>query len=370
MRTASRVLTRRALNRATLARQLLLERADTNVTAVVKHLVGLQAQTPHTWYVGLWTRVAGFRPEHASSLLESRKLVRIALMRATIHLVTADDALLLRPLFQPVLERAMAGNFGKHLVGIDRAELIAAGRALLEEQPRTFSELGRELAQQWQDRDAASLAQGIRAWVPLVQVPPRGLWGRSGASRHSTLEAWLGRPIRSDGSIDELVLRYLSAFGPATVKDVQAWSGLTRLAEVVDRLRPHLVTLRNEDGRELVDLPDAPRPDPDTPAPPRFLYDYDNLLLSHAGRRRFITPAYFFQGFTMTGPMPRIVLIDGVTNGTWLVDRQGDTAILTIQPFGRLAASEKKAVGVEGEALLGFTEPNATTYDIRFRQPR
>jgi Winged helix DNA-binding domain len=364
------MLSRRALNRATLARQGLLDRTDATVTSLVEHLVGLQAQTPHTWYVGLWARLAEFRPEEASSLLESRQLVRIALMRSTIHLVTADDALTLRPLFQPVLERAMAGNFGKHLIGIDRGELAAAGRQVLEEQPRTFSELGQELARRWPDRDAASLAQAIRASVPMVQVPPRGLWGRSGASRHVTLEAWLGSPTTSAGSVDDLILRYLRAFGPATVKDVQAWSGLTRLAEVIDRLRAQLVTFQNEDGRELFDLPDAPRPDPDTPAPARFLYDYDNLLLSHADRSRVITPTYFSQGFTMTGPMPRIVLLDGETNGTWLIDRHGDTATLTIQPFSRLAALDEEALTVEGRALLAFIESPATTHDIRFLPPR
>jgi Winged helix DNA-binding domain len=351
-----------------LARQWLLDRTDSPVTSLVAHLVGLQAQTPHTWYVGMWTRLAKFRPEQASGLLENRRLVRIALMRSTIHLVTADDAVTLRPLFQPVLERAMAGNFGKHLVGIDRGELAAAGIEVLGEQPRTFSELGQELARRWPDRDPASLAQAIRAWVPLVQVPPRGLWGRSGSARHTTLEAWLGRPPLSHGSVDELVMRYLGAFGPATVKDVQAWSGLTRLAEVVDRLQKRLVTFRDEDGREVFDPPDAPRPDPDTPAPARFLYDYDNLLLSHADRSRFITPAYFSQGFTMTGPMPRIVLIDGVTNGTWLIDCHGDTATLTVRPFTRLSASDEAAVTAEGQGLLRFAEPMATTYDIRFRR--
>lgn len=154
------------------------------------------------------------------------------------------------------------------------------------------------------------------------------------------------------------------------MKDVQAWSGLTRLAEVVDRLRTQLVIFRDEDGRELFDLPDAPRPDPDTPAPARFLYDYDNLLLSHADRSRVITPTYFSQGFTITGPMPRIVLLDGETNGTWLIDRHGDTATLTIQPFSRLAAPDEEALTVEGRALLAFTESTATTHDIRFLPPR
>jgi len=363
--TAGDVLGRRALNRATLARQLLLQRSQMSVPDAIEHLVGLQAQTPHSWYVGLWTRLAGFRAEQVSDLLEQRRVVRMALMRSTIHLVTARDCLALRPLFQPVLERSMNGNFGKHLVGLDRGELSAAGRQLLEEQPRTFSELGRLLAEQWPDRDPASLAQAIRAWEALVQVPPRGVWGRGGRAAHTTAESWLGRPLTPDPSPDDMVLRYLGAFGPASVRDVQTWSGLTRLAEVVDRLRPRLATFRDEHGVELFDLPDAPRPDPDIPAPPRYLYDYDNLLLSHADRTRVITEDYHQQGFTMTGPMPRTVLVDGFTNGTWTIEHVRGTATLTVQPFTRLAGKDATALTDEGAALLAFVAAGADRHDVQ-----
>ncbi|HEX2036936.1 MAG TPA: winged helix DNA-binding domain-containing protein, partial [Chloroflexota bacterium] len=267
------VLSRRALNRATLARQLLLSRRQLPVAQAIEHLVGLQAQTPHTWYVGLWTRLEGFRPPLVADLLAERRVVRLALMRSTIHLVTARDCLFLRPLVQPVIERSMNGNFGRSLAGVDAAALAAAGRALVEERPLTFTELGKRLAERWPGRDPAALAQAVRAWVPLVQVPPRGLWGTSGQARHTSAESWLGRPLDPAPSLEELVVRYLAAFGPAGVMDMQTWSGLTRLGEVVEGLRPRLVTFRDEQGRELFDLPDAPRPDPDTPAPPRFLYD-------------------------------------------------------------------------------------------------
>jgi hypothetical protein len=360
------VLSRRALNRATLARQLLLRRSELPAASAVEHLVGLQAQTPHSWYTGLWARLDGFRPESVVELINQRKLVRIALMRSTIHLVTAEDCLALRPLVQPVIERSMSGNFGRHLVGLDAAALVAAGREIVEEQPRTFGELGALLAERWPGRDPAALAQAIRAWVPLIQVPPRGIWGMSGPIAHTSAEAWLGRPLTAGISREELIRRYLAAFGPATVKDMQTWSGLTRLAEVAERLRPQLVRFRDEHGKELFDLPDAPRPDPDTPAPIRFLYDYDNLLLSHADRTRFITDEYHQQGYTMDGPMPSIVLIDGFTRASWKIARQRSSATLQITPFVALPAHVRAELAEEGARLLAFAAGDARTHDIQF----
>jgi len=361
-------LSRRDLNRATLARQFLLQRTSMPALGMIEHLVGLQAQTPQTWYVGLWNRLEGFCGGHVSDLLERRQVVRMALMRSTIHLVTAEDCLWLRPLVQPVIERSTSGAFGRKLAGLDRDELAAAGRAWMDERPLTFSELGARLRERWPDRDAAAMAQAVRARVPLVQVPPRGLWGRSGPIEHTSVESWLGRRVATDPSPATMILRYFAAFGPATVRDVQAWSGLTRLAEVVDRLRPELVTFRDGDGRELFDLPDAPRPDPGAPAPARLLYDYDNLLLSHADRSRFVTDDYRTRGeeFVATNVMPSIVLVDGFTAGTWKVLRQRGTATLAIQPFtGRLPEPVEAALTVEGAGLLHFLVPD-DNHEIEF----
>lgn len=361
-----KVLGRRALNRATLARQLLLRRSQMSPLDAIEHLVGLQAQTPHTWYVGLWSRLVDFRAEDVATLLVNREIVRIALMRSTIHLVTARDALALRPLVQPVIERSMNGSFGRRLRGLDREEIAAAGRAAVDTRPMTFSELGRVLAEQWPGRDGASLAQAVRALVPLVQVPPRGVWGASGRAVHTSAETWLGTALRDDYPVDDMVLRYLGAFGPASVRDVQLWSGLTRLTDVVDRLRPRLVTFRDEDGVELFDLPDAPRPDPDVPAPARLLYDFDNLLLSHADRSRVITDAYHARQFDVHGPMPRLVLLDGFTAGTWTTATQRGVATLTIHPFAALSDDDTASLEIEAADLLRFLEPTAKAHDIRF----
>lgn len=362
----NRMLSLRALNRATLERQMLLRRRRMPMLDAIERLVGLQAQTPHSWYHGLWARLEGFQPERLAELLIERQVIRIALMRSTIHLVTARDCLWLRPLTQPVIERSTKGSFGRHWVGLDTEAVVAAGRALVEERPCAFSEIGKLLAERWPDRNPAALAQIIRARAPLVQVPPRGVWGKSGTAAHTTVEAWLGRPLATNPSLEEMILRYLAAFGPATVKDIQAWSGLTRLNEVIKGLHSRIITFRDEHGRELFDLPDAPRPDPDIPAPPRFLYDYDNLLLSHADRSRFITVEYHKQGFTMDGPMPCIVLVDGFTNATWKISRSRNAATLTIKPFTRLSRKDTAALTEEGARLLAFAAADADAHDIQF----
>src|SRR6204780_690136 len=200
------VLTRRALNRARVSRQLLLDRpslpADDGARALqvletIEHLVGLQAQAPFPPYFGLRSRLEGFRPDDLASLITGRDVVRIALMRGTIHLVSARDCLPLRGVLQPVMERGLRGNFGRQLAGVDAAALAAAGRTLGETEPMTFSQLGQALAERWPDHPPAALAQGVRAFVPLVQVPPRAVWGQSGRSRHTSAEHWLGQPSQA-----------------------------------------------------------------------------------------------------------------------------------------------------------------------------
>jgi winged helix DNA-binding protein len=353
------VLSRRELNRATLARQMLLERRAMPVIDAVRHLVGLQSQAPDAPYVGLWCRLAEFDPSELSALTRDRDVVRLGVMRSTVHVVTAADALQLRPLVQPVLDRDFKSQiFKRNLEGVDVDAVRARGVALLEEQPRTRAELGRLLAVDWPDRDPASLAYAVSYLEPLVQVPPRGLWRAGGAAAHTTLPHWLGRPLDPAPSIDDVVLRYLAAFGPASVLDVQAWCGLTRLGEVVDRLRPQLRPFRNEDGRELFDLPDAPRPEPDVPAPPRFLPEYDNLLLSYADRRRCIPDGRKVPLYPGNGARFGELLLDGTFQGTWRLDRDNHTAHLQVEPFAPLSADDATAVEAEAQALLDFAAPD------------
>jgi hypothetical protein len=372
------VLSQRALNRALLGRQLLLGRvprppgapaACDRVVATVEHLVGLQAQAPFPPYYGLWSRLEGFGPDELAGLLTGRQVVRIALMRGTIHLVSAADCLALRPLLQPVLDRALAGTFGRQLAGVDYTALAGAGRECAEQQPRTFSELGAWLAPRWPDHPQAALAQGVRALVPLVQVPPRAVWGAGGLARHTSAESWLGRPLGPAGSLDTLVQRYLAAFGPASVMDVQAWSGLTRLREVVDRLRPGLRTFRDENGTELFDLPSAPRPDPGTPAPVRLVAEYDNLLLAHADRSRVISDDGRKRMFSPPNVYPGAVLIDGLVAGIWRIGLSAREAIVKVAPFRKISSQERDAISDEGNRLLVSAAPRAA-HEIRFDDDR
>lgn len=339
----------KALNRATLSRQLLLERHRMPAVQAVEHLVGMQAQAPMPPYFGLWSRLAGFSTGELSRLLLEREVVRVVLMRGTVHLVSAADCLMLRPLTQPILTRYLETAYGPRLADVDRQEVVAAGRKALDGAPLTAARLGAVLAEQFPGAAAADLAQAMRSLVALVQVPPRGVWGKSGQTAYATAESWLGRELHDRPSIDEVVIRYLRAFGPATVADVQTWSGLTGLREVVERLRPRLIEL---DGG-LYDLPEAPRPGADVPAPVRLLAPFDNLLLSHADRTRIITDEHRKRVITINGQVLGTILVDGFVRGTWKRDKNR----VSVELFEPVTASQAAEIEAEATALLAFAEP-------------
>jgi hypothetical protein len=328
--------------------------------------VGLQAQTPHTWYTGLWSRLTDYQPEETARLLHERKLVRLTLMRGTIHLVTAEDCMLLRAAIQPGLDRFLQ-SYARHLEGVDADAVAARGRELVEQEPRTWSELGRLLAKQWPDRDPSALTAIVRVRVPLVQVPPRGMWGRSGPIAHTSAESWLGKSAGPALPMEELVTRYLAAFGPATPADMQTWSGLFNLRDAFEQLRTRLLTFHDEGGRELFDLPSAPRPGPETPAPPRFLYDYDNLLRSHADRTRVIAEddrkrLQLVIGNRSVGGL----LVDGFVSGVWRVERDGNGMRLRVEAFRQLGQEDISAVAEEGRRLLDFLAPDSADRRVEF----
>jgi hypothetical protein len=320
------------------------------VPGALHRLAGLQAQQPLAPYTGLWARLEGFAPQALARELEARRAVRIVAMRSTIHLLTAQDAAVLRPLTQVASERAFASNHGKRLAGADPEAVAAAARELVEDEPLTFAELAERLAPRWPDAQAEALAMAARAHLPLVQIPPRGVWGAGGLARHTTLRAWTGGAIHGDTTPAELVLRHLAAFGPATVADVQAWAGVTRLAPVVAALRERLVVLRSEDGAELFDLPDAPRPDPETPAPVRFLPEYDNVLVGHADRSRIVTDrAHQRRAFTRG-----TVLVDGMLAAAWKPVRERGDVRIDVEPFAKLTRAQRAEVDAEAERLRAF----------------
>lgn len=364
------VLDRRTLNRALLERQLLSRRRRIPVAAAVERLVGLQAQNPLDPYVGLWSRLVRFRPEAVSRLLEERGAVRMPLMRATIHLVSAGDAVTLRPVLQPVLERAFATGspFGRRLGGVDLVEVMAAGRSLLEERPRTRAELRQRLGERWPDRDAEALAMAITYLIPVVQVPPRGLWGRSGQATWTSADGWLARPLDGPARPEPVIRRYLGAFGPATVADVQVWSGLTGIREVLDGIRLGLRTFADEQGRELFDIPGAPLPDRDAPAPPRFLPVFDNAYLSHADRSRIVNDRVRRRLVT-DGPSRGPVLLDGFIEASWRLTEERDRVALLVEPFRRLTGEEADALVDEAGSLVRVLAPEASSHDVRLSRP-
>jgi len=338
---------------------MLLRRSQRPFTEAIDHLVGMQAQVPTSPYVGLWSRVEQFDPTELSALVEQRRVVRIALMRSTIHLVSARDCLELRPLVQSVSERGFRAAFGKRAVGLDVEEVAAAGRAILTDRPLAGAALGRILQERWPDHEPDVLANIVRAYVPLVQVPPRGVWGRSGPSAHTPAEAWLGMPLTSAPSVDEMVVRYLTAFGPANVQDAQAWSGLTGLADVFERLTPRLCTFRDDAGRTLYDLPDAPRPPGDLEAPARFLPEFDNLLLSHADRTHVVAEehrARFMENHLIVGT----VLVDGWVDALWTVSRSKGRATMQIELLRRCSKRQRDDIADEGARLIAMLAPEAT----------
>jgi Winged helix DNA-binding domain len=370
-RLSDRVLSRRELNRALLSRQHLLRRVDLPVLDMVEHLVGLQAQEILPPYVGLWSRLEDFDPNELGRLLTEREVVRLWLMRGTIHLVSVRDALAIKPLTQVVAERQhRGGNYRRRMGGADIQALVEAARELLAEESLGARELGRRLVERGFGQDPEAIGNAARTHLPLVQVTPRGVWGRTGRAQLATIEFWTGRELEREPSVDDLLLRYLRAFGPASAADAQNWSGLTRLKEVLERLRPKLVSFRNEEGKELLDVPDAPRPDPDTPAPVRFLGEYDNILLGHADRRRIIPEDFPWWAMLAPGRFVSSVLVDGMLRATWWLEREGKSrATLAIRPSGKLTKRERDEIAAEARRLVDFAAGDANAREVRFEEP-
>ncbi len=368
MSAPDRVLTLRELNRATLARQMLLDRQTIPVLDAVGRLAGLQAQVTSPPYVGLWTRLKDFRREDLTRLMEEKQVVRATLMRATLHLMTAEDYLLLRPALQPALTRSMNSIAGKRLDGLDVDRLVGAAREYFEREPHPFADLRPLLSELEPDRDPSALAYAVRTSLPLVQVPSGGVWGYSGKAPFTTAERWLGRALSGSEDPRRLVLKYLAAFGPATVRDVQTWSGRMQLKQPVEELRAELRTFRDERGNELLDLPDAALPPEDTPAPPRFVPDYDNLVLSHADRGRVISDEHRKKVILSAARVRATFLIDGFVRGAWKVEKTRKTATLVIEPFEPISTEDRAALSDEGERLVRFlAEPQgAETFEVRF----
>lgn len=362
------VLSQRQLNRALLERQMLLRRQSIPATEVIERLAGMQSQEPNPPYIGLWTRLEDFQISELVNLLTARQAVRMTVMRGTIHLLTARDALTIRPVLQAWmdLQPSRIASTRSGIAKIDLEALRMLGHQLLIEEPCTIRELGTRLEAIWPGHDGRVMAHAVRYLVPLVQMPPRGIWGATGGTRWTPLDHWLGKPLSTETTPDTLILRYLQAFGAATNADLQKWSGLSGMQSHLSRLQRQLRTFRDEAGRELVDVPDGPIPDEDVPAPVRLLPRFDNVILSHADRTRITGKEDWPKIGSVNGQISSTVLVDGYVRGTWTINEDRDTATVEITPFISLSTEQKDEIAAEGDRLLRFTAPEATTRDVQF----
>ena len=360
-------LTLRDLNRATLARQQLLARADVPVPEMIARLAGMQAQLARPPFVGLWTRIPGFERDALRAPAEARTVVRVTAMRGTLHLLTADDYRALRSALQPMFTAAMQAVLGARTGGFDLAVVLDEARAVLRaEGPQTFEVVRERLAVRMPDADVRAMGYAVRLHLPLVQVPSAGAaWGWDAKAPFALADDWLGAPCAVDAAPEALVRRYLAAFGPATPADAGAWSGLKGLRATFTAMRDELVTLRDERGRELFDLPDAPRPGGDVDAPVRFLPDFDNLVLAHDDRTRVVADAHRGRIVSKNLQVAATVLVDGMVAATWTIEKARGTATLAVRPFARIAKAHHRALESEGESLVRFVEPDVKAYAVR-----
>lgn len=361
------ILTPRALNRAALSRQLLLARQRLEPIAAIERLGAMQAQMPRPPFVGLWSRIAGFTRADLIRAIEKRDVVRATMMRATIHLVSRRDFLAWRTPLQPMLTRTMRSLFDNQLDVVDLPALLDAARRRFETEPCTFASLRAHLKARFPSLDERAMGYIVRMQVPLVQTPmPGAEWAYPATASFTVADGWLDEAPASDPSIAPLVLRYLAAFGPASVRDFQVWSGMQGGRDAFDALRKKLVVFTDDQGRELFDLPKAPRPAEDEPAPVRLLPEYDSLLLAYDDRRRIVASEHRRHVITRNLMIPATFLVDGVVAGTWKAERQRKTARLVMAPFATLDRSARQALSAEAEAALEFIAPDVQNRAVQF----
>lgn len=361
-------LTLRAINRATLARQMLLARERVTPLDAIERLIGLQAQWPRPPFVGLWTRLEGFERAQLAALFTQRKVVRATFIRATIHVLSARDFIALRPAVQPILDGAYEAILKDRLDGVDLDTVSTKARGFFEETPRPFEDLRDFFLAGDPKCDERALAYSVRMRLPLVQIPDASAWSFPAQACFTTADAWLRKKVPTKpGPPDALIRRYLAAYGPSSAADIAAWSALAKPAvrDAIERLRPELLVVRDEKKRELFDLPDAPRPPADTPAPVRFVPEYDNVINTRADER-FVAKAHRPRVFLSALRLAATLLVDGMVAGTWKIQATKKKATLTIEPFASFTAKVRKTIEPEAEALVRFSEPDVPAIDVKF----
>ena len=366
---SKQTLTLRELNRTTLARQLLLERAAISPAAGIERFVGLQAQRPISPFIALWTRLQAFERADLVNLIANREVLKVTLMRATLHLVTRADYLHLRGAIQPALDAGLEDILKRREVGFDRERVLSLVRDFLSEAPRTFAEISDHLSAALPDEDVGAMRYTARTQLPLVQVPVDKDWSYPGNPQFALAEHWLGESIPAESHLRDLIWRYLAAFGPASITDFQSWSGLGKMRETFAALRPELVVYQEETGRELFDLPGLPLLSADVPAPVRFLPEFDNILLAHDKRSRIIADAHRSQVYLPGLRVRATFLVDGFVAGGWEVETKKGHATMQLEPFVPLMNAQRDELAAEAEKLARFIEPGAKSHTITFLEP-
>ena len=357
-------LSLRQLNRTLLARQLLLERQNLNCCQAIEALGGMQSQIPNPPYIGLWTRLKGFSKPQLTAALETRSVARAPWIRSTLHLVTADDHQRFQTVIQPALARGLRSFFGARAKGLDIERLIAIAKPYLEAAEPAIGELRDKLQEYEPDEDKQAMAYAVRSYLPLVQVPPSGAWGVGTRATYTTAESWLGRAAPAD--LPALFRRYLAAFGPADVMDFQTWTGMTSLKSRLNETLSTLAVYRDESGRALYDLPDQPIVDEDSPAPIRFLPEYDNILIGHRDRRRILPELHRKKVFVSAGRVLGTVIIDGFVAAIWKIEREKERVTLRVTLFGEQTEDILEKIEAEGLALARFIYEDALSHRVEF----
>jgi hypothetical protein len=343
---------------------MLLARESLPPLRVIERLIGLQAQQPRPPFIGLWTRLADFEPPQLLQLIHERKVVRGTMMRATLHLVASKDYLAFRGSVQPALTAGMQSVVKGRKSDLDIEAVVTAAKRCFSERPQTFSELREALSKSFPGVDERAMGYVARTRLPLILLPNDSEFGFGADSKFASADSWIGKTVASDDQTPELVVRYLAAFGPATIADAQIWSGLRGLKPLFEALRPELITFRDERGRELFDVSKAPRPSAETPVPVRFLPAFDNAILAHADRSRIIADDYRPLVVTKNLQVLPTFLVNGFVGGTWAFARSNNIATITMSPFTTLTARRRHDVAAEAERLLRFLAKDAVCCEV------
>lgn len=356
-------LTLRQINRATLARQMLLERQAVSPLEAVETLAGLQAQEATPPFLALWTRIANFERDHLMKPLREHRILRATAMRGTLHLLSVKDFLSFRPLLQPMLTGGLK-VLGKRGEGLNIPVLAKHGEEFFSKGPAVFEDFRGHLGTLYPDADLRAMAYAVRLHLHLIQVPDDSVWGYAKDPKFSLLASKV-KAKPTPFTTEEFVLRYLAAYGPATAADMQTWSAMKGLGPVLKAMKSKLAVFRDEAGRELFDLPDAPRPSEDTPVPVRFLPEFDSLMIAHDDRTRLIDDAHRPLLVTKNLRVRATFLVDGFVKGFWKFSSGKSKAVLELEPLEKLTKKMKAELEAEGEKLLRFAEPEAPVFEIK-----